>query len=186
MALLEFQNTPITGLDESPAQLLMSRHLRSHLPRIPAMLQPTINKGVREKLEQRQQRQKCQYDKRTKPLPVLKPGDTVRHKVNRSWEPATVICQHKSPRSYNIRTSQGVVLRRNRHHLKQTKETVRTFNDPVDDDYGYSISSDTQPLDTASNTQPREEHSQPASLQSGERRSRCGRVIRPPARYGDD
>ena len=46
------------------------------------MLQPTINKGVREKLEQRQQRQKCQYDKQTKPLPVLKHGDTVRHRAS--------------------------------------------------------------------------------------------------------
>ena len=37
MALLEFRNTPITGLDQSPAQLLMSRHLRSSLPMIVTM-----------------------------------------------------------------------------------------------------------------------------------------------------
>ena len=32
LALLEFRNTPITGLNESPAQLLMSRCLHSSLP----------------------------------------------------------------------------------------------------------------------------------------------------------
>jgi len=44
MVLLEFGNTPITGLDESPAhgQLLMSRHLRSHMP---TMFQPTLCQG---------------------------------------------------------------------------------------------------------------------------------------------
>ena len=43
MVLLEFRSTPITGLDESPAQLLMSRHFRSHMPTIPTMLPATIN-----------------------------------------------------------------------------------------------------------------------------------------------
>ena len=118
MGLLELRNTPITGLDESPAQLLMSRHLRSQLPRVPAMLKPRIAEGVREKLKQRQQVQKSQYDKGTKPLSELKPGDTVRYQVNKSWKPAIVVSKHDSPRSYNIRTQQGTILRRNRYHLK--------------------------------------------------------------------
>jgi len=71
MALLEFQNTPITGLDESPAQLSMNRHLQSHLPRLPTMLQPCVSEGVKERLEQRQLKQKSQYDKGTKPLSDL-------------------------------------------------------------------------------------------------------------------
>jgi len=179
MAILEFRNTPITGLDESPAQLLMSRHLRSHLPRLPAMLKPCIVEGVREKLGLRQQVQKSQYDKRTKPLSELKPGDTVRYQVNRSWKPATVVSKHDSPRSYNIRTHQGTILRRNRYHLKQSKETINSHEDSYffDDDYGTSNSPDVQqPVPPP----------QPISSQSGERRSRYGRVIRPPIKYQND
>ena len=35
LAVLEFRNTLISGLSESPAQLLMGRHLRSSLPMLP-------------------------------------------------------------------------------------------------------------------------------------------------------
>jgi len=118
MALLEFRNTPITGLDVSPAQLLMSRHLRSGLPITVTMLQPFVNEGVREKLKQRQQQQKYRYDKQAKPLSNLQPKDVVRYQTGRTWKPAIVISNHSSPRSYNIQTSQGTILRRNRYHLR--------------------------------------------------------------------
>ena len=74
LALLEFRNTQITGLNESPAQLLMSRRLRSSLPMTDAMLQPSISEEVKRKLEQRQQRQKRFYDRGTKPLSSLQPN----------------------------------------------------------------------------------------------------------------
>ena len=54
IVLLEFRNTAITGLDESPAQLLTSRHLRSSLPMTPTMFQPSAYEGIRDKLERRQ------------------------------------------------------------------------------------------------------------------------------------
>ena len=52
IALLEYRNTPITGLQESPAQLLMSRMLKSKLPTTTALLRPKVQEKVREKLEQ--------------------------------------------------------------------------------------------------------------------------------------
>ena len=71
MSLLEFQNTPITGLDQPPAQLLMSRRLRSSLPMTITMFQPSIHEGTRERLKQRPQHQKCAYDRGAKPLASL-------------------------------------------------------------------------------------------------------------------
>ena len=65
MALLEFRNTPITGLDQSPAQLLMSRRLRSSLRMTVTMFQPCVHEGIRERLMQRQQHQKCRGAKTT-------------------------------------------------------------------------------------------------------------------------
>ena len=182
MALLEFHNTPITGLDVSPAQLLMSRHLRSGLPITVTTLQPFVNEGVREKLKQRQQQQKYRYDKQAKPLSNLQPKDVVRYQTGRTWKPAIVISNHSSPRSYNIQTSQGTILRRNRYHLKPTKETFS----PCDDTDDYL---DDEIDNNASTPDPQLSNEAPQSNeppQTGERRSRYGRVIRPPVRYRDD
>ena len=77
LALLEFRNTSITGL--GPAQLLMSRCICSSLPMAVTLLQPSISEGVRQKLKQREQQQKCIYDKRTKPMSCLQPNDVVRY-----------------------------------------------------------------------------------------------------------
>ena len=77
MALLEFRNTPISGMEGSPAQLLMSRRLRSSLPMTSIMSEPDIPDGVKTKLYCRQQKQKTTYDQTAKPLSDLKPGDVV-------------------------------------------------------------------------------------------------------------
>ena len=57
----------------------------------------------------------------------------VRYQTGRMWKPAVVINKHSSPQSYNIRTPQGTVLRRNRYHLIRTKETFTLYDDT--DDY---------------------------------------------------
>ena len=63
LALLEFWNTPISGLSESPTQLLMGRHLRSSLPMLPWTLEPPNATQVKDKLVERQAGQKHYYDK---------------------------------------------------------------------------------------------------------------------------
>ena len=50
MALLEFCNTSIAGIEASPAQLLMNRRLRSSLPMTGAVLKPDVLEGTRAKL----------------------------------------------------------------------------------------------------------------------------------------
>ena len=42
IALLECRNTPVSGLRESPAQLLMSRMLKSKLPSTVSLLKPQL------------------------------------------------------------------------------------------------------------------------------------------------
>ena len=179
LALLEFRNTPITGLNESPAQLLMSRRLRSSLPMTDAMLQPSISKEIKRKLEQRQQRQKSFYDRGTRPLSSLQPNEVVRYQTGKMWKPAVVINKHPNPRSYNIQTPQGTVLRRNRRHLRPTKETFAPSDDSdyyCDDDLVINTPSDPQ---MPTNEPPTRD--EPDQLT--ERRSRYGRLVRPPVRY---
>ena len=98
LALLEFRNTPISGLQESPAQLLMSQRLRLTLPMTTPMLEPQINVNVKEKLKHRQTTQKKHYDKTVKILPTLQPNDTVRYQGKHSWEPAVVLYSTKVSR----------------------------------------------------------------------------------------
>ena len=51
IALLNYRNTKIQGLDASPAQMLMSRTLRSRIPVIPKKLKPQITKPLKIKSE---------------------------------------------------------------------------------------------------------------------------------------
>ena len=58
IALLEFRNTPITGMKYTPAQMLMSRVLRSKLPCVNNVLEPKVASHVKEGLVNREVKQK--------------------------------------------------------------------------------------------------------------------------------
>ena len=124
LALLHLRNTPIKGHQTSPAQGLMSRRTRTTVPTSTLLLKPEIvdSVAVKEVMTAQRQVTKLNYDKKAAPdLPVLTPGDYVYvkpppNKHNTPWIYGRVI-DNPSPRSYNIRTSNGVV-RRNRTHLR--------------------------------------------------------------------
>ena len=124
LSLLEYRNTPVDGL-KSPAQLLMSRRLRSILPTTGKQLQPELvcRSTVHSRRELCQERQKLYYDRNTRALPALPVGATIRFQhPTGTWKPATVGEPASTERSYNILTGGGHTLRRNRRHLLQTCE----------------------------------------------------------------
>jgi len=82
LVLLEYRNT---GMDLSPAQLLMSGRLRSTLPMTHSLLVPAVNKGVTEQLKDRQEKQQVYYNRGARPLPPLSEGDTVQYKTGNTW-----------------------------------------------------------------------------------------------------
>ena len=61
LALLEYRNTPISGLQYTPSQMLLSRLLRSKLPTKQTLLQPKVV-DAHKNLKHRQRRQKSYYD----------------------------------------------------------------------------------------------------------------------------
>jgi hypothetical protein len=97
LALLEFRNSPISGMEQSPAELLMSRKLRAKLPIPKHLLKPKLQPGndVRQRLRVRQLRQKAAYDQGTKQLSSLQPKESVRIRQGGVWNPAVVVEQHK-------------------------------------------------------------------------------------------
>ena len=124
IALLEYRTTPLTGMSYSPAQMAMGRQLRSKLPVSDQQLTPAVfHPSPHTQLKARQAAYKAQYDKSSRPLPPLSPGDTVRFKMspNSDWRPAVVTAKMPQPRSYMIEHDGGE-LRRNRRHLMKTTE----------------------------------------------------------------
>ena len=124
LALLDYRNTPISGMPYSPAQLLMSRRLRDQLPTSNTHLKPKVPVHAADALKRRQNTQKRYYDRGSKPLTNLKVGQSVRIKKGNVWKPAVVKAVHKTPRSYVVTSDSGQEYRRNRRHLAETPEKV--------------------------------------------------------------
>lgn len=133
IGLLEYRNTPISGLGLSPAQLMFNRRLRTKLPISNKLLNPELFKDVNIKLLRRQQTQKHYYNRSSKILTELKPGDkiVVQNVKTKIWEPAVVLSKTKTPRSYKIKTLYGRVLVRNRKFLRLSKVNHKSYNDSV-------------------------------------------------------
>jgi len=126
-SIMGYRDTVIEGMDKSPAQLFLGRRLKTSLPvTAPLLKQPGSAKIVK-KRQNMQHKQKLNFDKRTKEQKTLSSGENVMMKRSETkspeqpkWEPATVIQEHESPRSYLVRDRSGQLLRRNRKHLRAT------------------------------------------------------------------
>ena len=125
LSLLEYRNTPTEGIGVSPAQRLMQRRTRTLLPTTSSMLEPRTPGGVKDKLDTRRAKQKSYHDRHSHALAPLSPGEVVRinpRERRKPWKKAIVLSKHQAPRSYIVETENGGVYRRNRRHLKQTRE----------------------------------------------------------------
>ena len=123
-ALLEYRTMPISDCGKSPAQLLMSRRLRSILPPTHASLQPAVvdAESTRRSFEEKQVKQKRFYDRTAKSRTRISAGDHVLLKKNTGrYQPAIVTEEVNAPRSYVVRTRDGAVYRRTSHHLNKPR-----------------------------------------------------------------
>ena len=119
LALLSYRTSPLdNGL--SPSQLLMGRQLRTQLPILSEKLNPGIHPEDRaratDREEIRRDQQKVTHDRRhrARDLPELPAGHQVW--VRDQDREGTVLEKLKQPRSYLVKTPQGVI-RRNRSAL---------------------------------------------------------------------
>ena len=129
LALLEYQNTPISDTLGSPAQRLMGRRTKTLLLTSTKLLEPKLfnPQSALKELKNRKRRQKFYYDRHTTPLRLLTVGYTVMMRTQGKWEPATVIAvSQNGPRSYIVNTPGGQSYRRNRHHLEPAPSSLDT------------------------------------------------------------
>ena len=100
---------------------------RTLLPTTSQLLKPKILEDVKEKLLKQKSKQTKYYNRSAKGLPPLQTREVVRvapkpGDKKRKWFRAGVEDQ-VDIRSYEVRTEEdGKVLRRNRRHLRQSKE----------------------------------------------------------------
>ena len=217
LSLLDWRNTPTEGLNSSPAQRLFGRRTKTLLPTSNHLLKPKIPKEVEGKLTLKKAKQAMYYDRGTKELEQLLPGDLVRiqpqpSKIRKRKEWTLASVEGKVDiRSYQVRTEDGRVYRRNRRHLRRTRETTGdsrsemvlpprpkpSSHDPPDKlpvplaTPGTSESDD-QPH-AAPVQKPRANPSEPSAQNMQNKQdtsslvttTRSGRVVRPPARLAD-
>ncbi|GJQ81737.1 hypothetical protein Trydic_g9176 [Trypoxylus dichotomus] len=135
-ALLEFRNTPKTGLNLIPTQILFSRRTRTKIPVHSKLLKPQIAAKAHHKITQNQNTYKFYHDRTSRFRKELAEDNNVVLRKDKLREPiAEVIGKHNIPRSYIIQDQSGNILRRNKSHLKVSDNE---FKLEIEDDHGLS------------------------------------------------
>ena len=128
LAMLCLRTTPIDHHLPSPAEMLNSRVYQSNLPSVSqSTLFPTKDGEINDKLQARQDLQKFYYDRSSKELPEVYPGDSVRilDPFSHKWEPGVVKDKTQTPKSYVLDMPSGNTLKRNRRHIRPSIELDR-------------------------------------------------------------
>ena len=203
-AVMEYNATPFSGTDMSPAQMLMGRRLKTNLIINSELLKPKAYslELVRHKLEKLQLKTKQNYDKdaRKEHYDDLKPGDTVLFQTpsalkKQKWQPAKVVVKHPTPQSYIIDTGDRR-LRRNRIDLRKSSEHFQPIKvpdyymperttTPSTNQKPSPAESVTTPIDTPTTRQGPSMTAQGAKSESLQYTTRSGRQVRTPAKFRD-
>ena len=195
LAILDHRNTPSQGFLSSPAQRLMSRRTKTLLPTASVLLRPEVvdARHTERDMRRSQNKQATYYNKRASDRQVLEEGDTVRLQPfrlgRRDWSRGTIV-KRLDERSYVVDTPTGV-LRRNRQHLRKTREhqQAAVIPDPQILPSAREVTpAIDRPAQSASNNDPpgspmRQPFAMTQSPERSDATTRSGRAIRLPARY---
>ena len=185
--LLDHRNTPPQGMTYSPAQRFLCRRTKSVLPMSESLLSQSVPPvaAVRDEHLGRRAKAKAHYDKTAnRDLSPLSPGQPVYtrpsdHHRGEQWRYGEVL-EEVTPRSYVVRTSNGLV-RRNRTHLRPAERSTpckqQTLEPQSTDSGDGSV-----PGEPSAPTETEPIVEMEAPVESPVQTSRYGRPIRPPKR----
>ena len=128
LVLLDWKNTPTETLNSSPVQRLFGRRTKTRLLTSNQLLKPKLPGEVSPKLKLQKTKESLYYNKGAKELEELCPGDIVwlqpsTSQIGKDWTQARVKGK-VDIRSYQVRTEDGRLYRRNRRHLRHTHEVM--------------------------------------------------------------
>ena len=138
LALLAYRNTPVSALEYSTAQLLMSRMLNDRPPTATSLLSPKVAQGLHRSLLARQQRQKRYLDRGTKALPPLQIGVHVTVQRECTWSPAIVVEKYAASRSFKVMIEDGQILQSMEAEPTQADQVVLPPT-PAEDKVAYRV-----------------------------------------------
>ena len=177
------RNTPLS-CGKSPAELLLGRKLRDNLPEINCQ-DVSVEAQVR-KVAKERQNQKEYHDRKIASSRTLKnvisfmPNDlvAVQHPETKTWSVRGKIISRIDERSYNIKTKEGTLLRRNIKHIRKIN--------PIDNGRVPNIIP-TDNSDTGDVIEHVQEQIPPAETTESIKKSRYGRILKPksPTDYED-
>ncbi|UYV79263.1 K02A2.6-like [Cordylochernes scorpioides] len=121
-ALLNLRNTPHNNLP-SPAQILMSRKLRSIMPSKTSQFVPSMinNEAIQKQLVDNQVKMKNYYDRHNSPGDPLSINDRVWFQKDKRWIPGQITNQAIEPRSFYVKYQEGNEYKRNSIHIRKDK-----------------------------------------------------------------
>ena len=213
LALLAWRNTPSEGLGTSPAQRIFGRRTKTLLPTSSRLLKPKIPEDVDQKPKLQKAKQNVNYNQGARELDDLHPGDIVRLQPlgsigkDKQWAQARVEAK-VDIRSYQVRTEDGRVFRRNRKHLRRTREQLERATVHPQQEAGMNPIENTPaapqnnaptppveeqpvPKSTPAKETPKEpgQHDLPKESKQGSGtaviKTRSGRVVKTPSRFKD-
>lgn len=121
--ILEYNTSPVASMGVTPSELFFGRLIKTRLPMCGSLLVRgnLSEKIIKQKIENKREKQKYYYDRNAKTLSVLNVGDLIIFKKNsREWNYGTII-GNVNGRSYIIRDSFDNHFRRNRRFIARTK-----------------------------------------------------------------
>ena len=123
MSLLLLRSTPVIGSTRSPAELLYGRKLANPLP-CNYPIDPSHENTLSSNVSTARHYDKNKFHRN---LPDIEPLTNIHYRdhVSNTWKPAVVTSQRQEPRSYDIRTTDGTTLRRNRRDIRPTAPSTR-------------------------------------------------------------
>ena len=122
-AFLQYRNTPMKDTGLSPAQMLLHRQLRDHVPSNPELYKPSrswlILAADRERLfEKRNSEIASRYNTTAHTLAPLSPRTVVAVQAKRKWDRSGVIVESLPHRQYRVKLDgSGRLVLRNRRFL---------------------------------------------------------------------
>lgn len=174
LAILQYRNTP-KSCGYSPAQMCMSRRLRTRIPAADSNLKPKCidYKRMKQHIDTYKQKTSLYYNQHTKSLPSLKQGEKVYFKKQpnnnyNAWIPGIISKVGPEPRSYIISSPEGE-FRRNREQIHSPK-------------YSQTIQVPSKPS-ANSHHSPSSSNPSSTSRTSPIKYSKFGRQIRKPDRF---